>query len=347
MHFVDFDDCTNVRFSTDDVPLNDRVANLRDIIGRFLRFDIEPIADHPFRVEVALRTLPGLRIISTCSLGVCAQRTKELTTDGNDCFYLSIMSAGIGVIRHGDKEITLEEGEATLLSAAEPISIVRPEMSRSITVLVPSFTLGLLVANVHDAVMRPIPRGNEALRLLAAYLSFLNQEIALTAPNLRSNAARHVYDLVVLAVGATGEATEAAKDLGVPAGRLRAMKCDIIANLGDAELSIEITAARHGVTPRYVRKLFESEGTTFSEFVLGQRLVHAHRLLTAPSFSDHAIGSIALESGFGDLSYFNRTFRRVYGAAPTEVREQAKYMRHQAQQGADYADYSSAKPRKF
>ena len=221
-------------------------------------------------------------------------------------------------------------------------------MSRSMIVLVPSFTLALLVANVHDAVMRPIPRGNEALKLLVAYLGFLNQELSLTAPDLRSNAARHVYDLVVLAVGATaGKAAEAAKDLGVPAGRLRAIKCDIIASLGDAELSIETTAARHGVTPRYVRKLFESEGTTFSEFVLGQRLAHAHRLLTTPRFSDHAIGSIALESGFGDLSYFNRTFRRVYGAAPTEVREQAKYMRHQAQQAADSADYARDKPQKL
>jgi AraC-like DNA-binding protein len=32
------------------------------------------------------------------------------------------------------------------------------------------------------------------------------------------------------------------------------------------------------------------------------------------------ISSIAFESGFGDLSYFNRAFRRQYGAAPSEIR---------------------------
>ena len=34
----------------------------------------------------------------------------------------------------------------------------------------------------------------------------------------------------------------------------------------------------------------------------------------------HSISSIAHEVGFGDLSYFNRTFRRHYNAAPSDVR---------------------------
>jgi AraC-like DNA-binding protein len=33
-----------------------------------------------------------------------------------------------------------------------------------------------------------------------------------------------------------------------------------------------------------------------------------------------SISEIALSSGFGDVSYFNRAFRRRYGASPSEVR---------------------------
>jgi AraC-like DNA-binding protein len=36
------------------------------------------------------------------------------------------------------------------------------------------------------------------------------------------------------------------------------------------------------------------------------------------------IAQIAHESGFGDVSYFNRAFRRCYGATPSDVREQAR-----------------------
>jgi AraC-like DNA-binding protein len=37
-------------------------------------------------------------------------------------------------------------------------------------------------------------------------------------------------------------------------------------------------------------------------------------------FSTRSIVSIAYDSGFGDRSYFNRTFRRRYGTTPTEIR---------------------------
>jgi AraC-like DNA-binding protein len=35
------------------------------------------------------------------------------------------------------------------------------------------------------------------------------------------------------------------------------------------------------------------------------------------------VSSIALDAGFGDISYFNRAFRRRYGATPSDVRAQA------------------------
>ncbi|WP_276519543.1 AraC family transcriptional regulator [Bradyrhizobium elkanii] len=39
-----------------------------------------------------------------------------------------------------------------------------------------------------------------------------------------------------------------------------------------------------------------------------------------PRQSGSTIGSIAFEVGFGDLSYFNRTFRRQYGVTPSDIR---------------------------
>jgi AraC-like DNA-binding protein len=83
-------------------------------------------------------------------------------------------------------------------------------------------------------------------------------------------------------------------------------------------------AARHRVSPRYIRKLFESEGVTFTEYVLGQRLALAHRLLSSPRSASEKIASIALAAGFGDVSYFYRAFRRRYDLLPTDVRAQAR-----------------------
>jgi AraC-like DNA-binding protein len=133
-----------------------------------------------------------------------------------------------------------------------------------------------------------------------------------------------MLDLAALALGAQGDHAEIARMRGGTAARLGAIKSDILGALGDSELSTEAIALRHGISPRYVRKLFEQDGSSFSAFVLVERLAKAHRMLADRHFGHLSIGQIAHDSGFSDVSYFNRTFRREFGSRPSDVREAAK-----------------------
>jgi AraC-like DNA-binding protein len=166
---------------------------------------------------------------------------------------------------------------------------------------------------------RAIPKRAEALRLLCDYIGRLHA-LQLASPELLQVAVTHVYDLAALAIGATRDATEMAKNRGLCAARMGAIKADIRANLVREALSINEIASRQRVTPRYIQLLFEGEGTTFTEFVLNERLMRAHRLLTDLRFADRLISTIAFDVGFGDLSYFNNSFRRRFGATPSDVR---------------------------
>jgi AraC-like DNA-binding protein len=132
-----------------------------------------------------------------------------------------------------------------------------------------------------------------------------------------------MHDLIAATIGATRDGLAIAERRGIAAARLRSIKADIIANLADGDLSVAGVAKRHRVTPRYVHMLFENEGLTFSTFVLGQRLARAHRMLCDPRFADRNISWVAFDVGFGDLSYFNREFRRRYAGTPTDVRDSA------------------------
>ena len=105
---------------------------------------------------------------------------------------------------------------------------------------------------------------------------------------------------------------------------MRTIKEDIANCLDQPELSVATIAARHRIKPRWVQRLFEGEDTTFTEYVLAQRLVRAYRPLTDPRRASQKISTIALDAGFGDLSYFNRAFRRHYGVAPSELRAAAR-----------------------
>jgi AraC-like DNA-binding protein len=130
--------------------------------------------------------------------------------------------------------------------------------------------------------------------------------------------------LCALAVGATRDAAEAARSGGLPAARLRAINDDIARNLETGDVSAPSLALRQGVTPRYIHKLFEGEGMTLSKFVLGQRLARVHRMLRDPRHAPLTIGAIAYGAGFGDLSTFNREFRRCFGATPSDIRAAAR-----------------------
>lgn len=107
---------------------------------------------------------------------------------------------------------------------------------------------------------------------------------------------------------------------GVRAARLREIKSDIGGNLRQHGLSIDGVASRHGISAGYVRQLFTAEGTTFTEFVLQQRLAAAQAMLRDPHFADRSVTAIAFEAGFGDVAYFNRIFRRRFGKKPSDTR---------------------------
>jgi AraC-like DNA-binding protein len=48
-------------------------------------------------------------------------------------------------------------------------------------------------------------------------------------------------------------------------------------------------------------------------------------MLTSPSHAGWTVSAIALAAGFGDLSHFNRSFRKRYGATPSDVRAEAHH----------------------
>ena len=74
------------------------------------------------------------------------------------------------------------------------------------------------------------------------------------------------------------------------------------------------------MTPRDVHKRFEDGDVTCAQYMLRRGLERAHRLLQTGGM-DRPISAIAYDVGFGDLSHFNRTFRREFQMTPSELRK--------------------------
>jgi AraC-like DNA-binding protein len=312
-------DCQSLHFSTGGLRERDRVGIWREVYGQtILRLDIEPMRDRPFDADIRLRAFPGLKLVAGAICGVRDRRTRELLSDGNDDFGLALNASGTSTTRQCGQEVSIGPGEAALLSCGDPGIFLRPAPCRYVGIRIPRKTLTALVPDAEDKVGRKAGRAG-MIGLLLNYAETMMQDETLGGAEQKL-AANHIVELAALALGAREAETQTSS---VRAARLAAIKADIAASFSLPALSLETTAARHGVSPRYVQMLFDTEKETFSEFLLGQRLAYARRLLNDPRFSSRPIASIAFDAGFADLSTFNRAFRRRFGMTPSEMRRSA------------------------
>jgi AraC-like DNA-binding protein len=316
-----------VRFSAEAFPERTRLAMWQEAMRRnIVGLDNEPLVKDQCPILNAVGiALPSLGIAIATSAPQHVRRTRELLPDGNDNLCLIILrgSPTAAIVTQFGREITIDPGGAVMLSHSDRYCITFPSAVRLRVLNLRREILRPLLHDFDAIIARPIPRQTEGLRLLSKYVEGLTEEPALNAADFARLVVSQIYDLVALTMGATREAAEIAKGRGIRAARLREIKADIAEKLASSNLSVETVAMRQQVSPRYVQMLFEQEGTTFSQYVIGQRLLRAHRMLTDPRFADRSITSLAFDAGFGDSSYFNRAFRRCYGGTPSEVRADA------------------------
>ena len=107
---------------------------------------------------------------------------------------------------------------------------------------------------------------------------------------------------------------------GLRAARLQHILVEIRAGFATPGFSPHAVAHKLGVTPRYVQNLLQETGSSFTERVLEFRLQRACAMLADMRHDRMKIGEIAEACGFNEIPYFNRRFRRRFGASPTQYR---------------------------
>jgi AraC-like DNA-binding protein len=321
------------RFSTDDLPKDARTKVVRELHERATLPNrarpepLEPLRDYRVRLDITKRALPGAIIMSGTLCGVChAIRSRGSVSSGEDDLLVAVNLSGRTIAQLRNRELVLLDGDAMLMTRDSiSLNFNHPAPVKFLGFRVPRDAIAPLAGSIDDALIRMVPAGSEAIKLLVTYARAIAEEQqSLDTPELQRLVATHIHDLIAVAAGATRDGYAIAEGRGIRAARLRAIMSDITANLLDCDLTVAAVAQRQRVTPRYLHKLFEGEELTFSTFVLSQRLSRAHRMLCDPRFGDRSISSVAFDVGFSDLSYFNRTFRRRYDATPSDIRHSAR-----------------------
>ena len=213
-----------VEFSTDGVPEQDRIAIWREHYGHvMLRVDIEPAADMVFRASNRCLSLPGLQLMQASSSPAKISRSGRNLADGNDDVVLAINRSGSVVISCGGREESLRDGEAIVLSGADPATFHRTSLGQSFTLRVPRATFEATVVSLDDALMRPIPPDRGALKLMEGYAGSLLNAGSID-PQLLNLSVRHIQDLLALTIGPTSDFADTARTRGLRAARLKSSR---------------------------------------------------------------------------------------------------------------------------
>ena len=126
-----------------------------------------------------------------------------------------------------------------------------------------------------------------------------------------------ISTLAITEQGVSASAACAERD-----AQLKRLQAMALQSLEQVDLNPGLLAARAGISTRTLHRLFASSGTTFAEWLRQRRLERCWEELTQRGGQRRNIARVALASGFGDLSTFNRAFRARFGMTPRAAQAQ-------------------------
>lgn len=307
-------------FSTETHPERDRMAFFHEVVARHIAGrTFNAVAETRIKAEIkALTLLEGVTVATGSYSPIIGLRTRELLRDGRDDYLLTVHTHDHEVSVDGGRPMLIPAGNLMLISEAMRSQFQLPATVVKVLSLQRS-RLQSLVPRIDMEAFHQVPAVADGMPLLTGYADILR-----TAPPqgdvARGVAAGHLYDLVALVLDAFVSGGATRNGTGLRAARLDLVKREIQRHLQDADFGIEDAARSQGISPRYIQRLFEAKGTTFSEFLRDSRLDLAFERLRLAAPGESSITMLAYDCGFQDLSSFNRSFRRRYGATPSDIR---------------------------
>jgi AraC-like DNA-binding protein len=287
---------------------------------RFCQLDAEPSAAARIECTVEVTRLGPLSLGAAHGTSGSFLRTRSLLSDGCDDLVLVTAAVGDVLTVQRGRTIELRPSQMCLMSLDDVAECGLSDGGRFTALRIPRPDLLGIYRETEDKLSKPLAGSPHLREVVAGYFALSAGTAASLDAVGQMTMARHLTELVGLLLRAERDEAPALRD-GYGAARLQLIQAQVLERLGDGDLTITSAARRAGSTPKQVQRLFGPTGVTFAEFVLEQRLLLARRLLSGPSRRPEKIGSVAHDAGFGDLSYFNRTFRKRFGMTPSEWRD--------------------------
>jgi AraC-like DNA-binding protein len=271
----------------------------------------------PFSAHMVVDQAPGLRlgdIKAAPQIVVRSASAKPHQTA--DELGLLIQFEGSAQVDHAQAQVQLKQGDAMVLDNARAYRLSMPQRFRQGVLLMPRQAWGSRLNDVALQAGHLVPPTASG-RLLVAFARSLMQESSGLSDAGLSGAALPLMDLVCAAcVPIIGSQASESKSVAALRRRVRQSMHD---QLTLPELCPALIAQQHGISVRYLHRIFQVQGQTFMAQVtqlrmgLCERL--CNRLLRGAAEKSIQTRALSIACGYADDSTFRRAFKAHFGCA--------------------------------
>ncbi|MGW0998827.1 helix-turn-helix domain-containing protein [Streptomyces sp. NPDC002523] len=306
-------------FSTRNIAPGERLTAWQRALSQVF-VDLEATAERgrPWAGELTAERLGVLQIATEESgPGTILRSARSVAADSRTHILVRQQLDGTALLLQDGRTAELAPGRLAFHDAGRPFRIVLPQPQRARILMLPRARLRLTegqLAALTATVMDEVEGG--AAALLLPLLRGIVEEVTRSTVARREQLARVAVEIL---------ATVALEQVGrrpTPALWER-ITASVQARLSEPGLAPQDIADQHGISLRYLHRLFQLHGTTVNAWVRARRLEAARHELARPGAAHRSVAAVAVHWGFTSPSHFSRTFRETYGMSPVQWRSAA------------------------
>lgn len=245
----------------------------------------------------------------------------DIAASSESCFYLNLKIAGRCRMQQGNREVSLSRGQVGIIDSERELKLLhdRGPVLETASFWVPSRALRDRLPPSFDFEAERVSDDPHVGHLIVETARSLNSGVLRMTEQDGVRLFGVLLDLVALSLSRRSRGQTAEAPCFADATAL-ALRRTVHERLREQGLTVATVASAVGISERYVHKLFERSGTTFSHYVVERRLDGAAADLKDPTLLDREIGTIAFDWGFSDLSHFTKRFKQRFGCRPRDWR---------------------------
>ncbi|MFT4089963.1 MAG: helix-turn-helix domain-containing protein [Asticcacaulis sp.] len=317
------------KFSVQSLPSSERAAAWADVMRR-LRLpqpaDFHSSSDRPLTGNVSIATTPmGCEFALIDSV---AQTYTGRAADQEPAIWLALMLKGQACIESAGLPVaqgSVEAGRGAIIYGTTG--------TESTLYLLTDFRLAMI--RIPQLMVSPrlvMPLGSrvgvlEGQKGIERVFSILLTGVAQTLDSLTDDdflpVEQSIIECLIACLDQDGNVENRGGATGARAAHLRRVCQKIETMLHDPDLTLTRVAEAHGISARYLQKLFSDSQLTFSGYVRLRRLERCHADLISPVYSQLSISEICFRWGFNEAAHFSRSFRERYHVSPRAHRQKA------------------------